>query len=317
MTNKNFGASLTAEEILLLGLKCAAYTEARMNRVKGDPCQSETNFQRFRDHYGAGHIVVSKLWQDLQLSHLLPLPKNHHAEDRLSIVTLLESLHFLKRYKTEKEREALFDLSPKTLRKACWYHLERIQALKATKITFPDDFGDDIWIMSVDGVHCLANEPKHPVFSQDPHHFSHKKNHAGFGYELGISLFESKLIWMNGPFAAGPNDKANFVKEGLRQKLSSIGKKAVGDKGYTGYPDVCSTFNAFDSDAVKEFKSRAQMRHEKFNGMCKEFRALDERFRHGKQRFKVCFEAVCVVCQYRMENGEPLYDLLPGINMNK
>jgi len=64
---------------------------------------------------------------------------------------------------------------------------------------------------------------------------------------------------MSGSFPAGPDDKANFVREfGLRDKLAAIGKKAVADKGCTGYPDQCSTFNAFDDDAAKQFKSRAQ-----------------------------------------------------------
>ena len=120
---------------------------------------------------------------------------------------------------------------------------------------------------------------------------------------------------MNGSFPAGPNDKSNFVREGgLRDKLASIGKKAVGDKGYTGYPNQCSTFNAFDDDAVKEFKSRAQMRHEQFNGMLKEFSTLADQFRHEQEKFEVCFEAACVICQYRMEHGEPLFDILAGID---
>lgn len=95
-----------------------------------------------------------------------------------------------------------------------------------------------------------------------------------------------------------------------------MGKKAVGDKGHTGYPDVCGTFNAFDHPTVKEFKSRAQMRHEQFNGMLKEFSTLDDRFRHQQEKFEVCFEAAAVICQCRMENGEPLFDLLAGIQMD-
>ena len=120
--------------------------------------------------------------------------------------------------------------------------------------------------------------------------------------------------WMNGSFPAGPNDKSNFIREhGLRDKLTEMGKMAVGDKGYTGYPDVCSTFNAFDHKVVKLFKSRAQMRHEQFNGMLKGFSCLDDMFRHEQDKFEVCFEAACVICQCRMEHGEPLCDLLAGL----
>jgi hypothetical protein len=88
------------------------------------------------------------------------------------------------------------------------------------------------------------------------------------------------VVWINGPFKAGENDKGNFVKHGLSDKLRAIGKKALGDKIYNGHNDVCSTL------------SRGQMRHEQFNGMLKGFGCLYERFRHSDARFKTCFEAV-------------------------
>jgi len=197
------------------------------------------------------------------------------------------------------------------------HYLLKIQALQAMKIAFPsvEDFGDDILIMSVDGTHSLFHQIAHHEFSQNRTHFSHKKKHAGLCYELGIHLYESRLTWTNGSFPAGPNDKANFTREGgLRDKLQAIGKKAVGDKGHTGCPDKCSTFNALDNPAVKAFKSRAQMRHEQFNGMLKEFSSLADQFRHEQEWFEVAFEAACVICQYRMENGEPLFDLMAGIH---
>jgi len=111
--------------------------------------------------------------------------------------------------------------------------------------------------------------------------------------------------------------RQNFTREGgLRDKLGAIGKKAVGDKGHTGCPDKCSTFNALDNPAVKAFKSRAQMCHAQFNGMLKEFSSLDDQFCHEQEWFEVCFEAACVICQHRLENGEPLFDLLAGIQMD-
>lgn len=287
------------------------YSEERIIRVHGDPGESKTNVQRFKDHYGANPVVVATIWEDLQTTNI---PRARITV--LKFEAFLEALNFLYRYKRESEREAQFDKSPKTIRKWSWYYLMKVQALKASKIVFPsiEELGNDVWIMTVDGTHSQWNEPSHPEYSQDRKAFSFKKHHAGLCYELGISLFESRLIWMNGSFYAGANDKKNFVDKGLKDKLEAIGKKALGDKGYTGYTNVCSTFNAFDSDAVKKFKSRAQMRHEQFNGMLKEFSSLDNQFRHKQANFEVCFEAACVVCQYRLENGEPLFDLLAGIS---
>ena len=52
------------------------------------------------------------------------------------------------------------------------------------------------------------------------------------------------------------------------------------------------------------------MRHESFNGMIKQFDCLVGRFRHPMGRYATCFEAVCVLCQYKMEMGSPLFDIL-------
>ena len=123
---------------------------------------------------------------------------------------------------------------------------------------------------------------------------------------------------MYGPFYAGKNDKSIFTRKGgLRDKLAAIKKKGAGDKGYNGSPNECVTFNAQDHPAVKSFKSRTQMCHEQFNDMLKEYSSLDDRFCHGMEQFKVCFEAACVICQYRMEDGEPLFDLLAGIRVKE
>jgi DDE superfamily endonuclease len=165
--------------------------------------------------------------------------------------------------------------------------------------------------MTVDGVHCSINEPKHPEFSQDKDYFSHKKAHAGYCYELGISIFTPNLIWMSGPHKAGQNDKTIFVKAGgLKEALRDAHVKAIGDKFYNGHPNEVSCFNAYDSEDVREFKRRALLRHEKFNGLLKQFAVLDTRYRHlSPEKFASCFEAVVVICQYRIELECPLFDI--------
>jgi hypothetical protein len=218
-------------------------------------------------------------------------------------------MHHLKRYPTELEREAMFDISAITGREWVWFYVEKVQALKAVKITWPDD-NNDIWVMTVDGTHCWIQEPQHPTWSQDSKFFSHKYGKAGMNYELGVSISESRLVWMNGGFRAGMNDVQTFEKKGLKAKLMATGKKAIGDGGYRGHPNELSSPNSHDSKEVHTFKGRALKRHEKFNGKTKNFDCLSGRFRHSTDRFKNCFEAVCVICQYQMENGHPLYDVL-------
>ena len=97
---------------------------------------------------------------------------------------------------------------------------------------------------------------------------------------------------------------------GLKERLENMGKKAIGDQGYKGEPDLISYYNTTDSPSVALFKSRALLRHETFNGMTKQFGILQGRFRNSSTKFKSAFEAVCVICQYKAENEQPLFDIL-------
>lgn len=221
-------------------------------------------------------------------------------------------MHALKRYLTEEQRQAIFAISPHHGRDIVWFYLEKIQNLKAAKINWPSDeeCEGNQWIISIDGTHCWIEEPKHADFLQDTTFYSQKFNKASLNYELGILLWESRLVWMKGPTRAGPNNIANFVNGGLRDKLLLMGKKAISDAGNTGHQAALSTPNGAYLRNVAKFKSRALKRHEKFNGMIKTFDCLKGRFRHSVAQFGTCFEAACVICQYQMENGKPLYNIL-------
>jgi hypothetical protein len=131
-------------------------------------------------------------------------------------------------------------------------------------------------MISVDGVDCRVNEPRRLPSTE---WFSHKSNGPGLSYELGISIYESRLVWMRGPERAGKlGDLKTFqAPNGLKSKIPA-GKKVIGVKAYK-YP-VCSIRNPLDSREVKDFKSRARARHESFNGRIKKFRVLAVAFRH-------------------------------------
>jgi hypothetical protein len=116
---------------------------------------------------------------------------------------------------------------------------------------------------------------------------------------------------MNGGFKAGTNDVQIFTSEGgLKEKLEQLGKRGMGDGGYQGHEARCSTPNSIDSRAVSKFKSRALKRQEKFNGFTKRYDCLSGRFRHDPEKFCLCFEAVCVMCQYQLDVGQDyLFDI--------
>ena len=290
-------------EFMDVGLRLVNYTTRRIKRAK-----TKRNIERFIGHFGASPATVAKIWEDLQTTSI---DEARVPPSMLNMDHYLMALHHLKRYPTDLEREAIFDVDGMRGRQRVWYYVGKIRQLKKEKIVWPaDNFGSDLWVISVDGVHFWIEEPQHPEWSQDREYYSHKYNKAGLCYELGISLSESKLVWMNGKFKAGRSDNSIFQKEGLMQKLVSIGKRAIGDGNYVGNPKVISTPNNHDSTPVKLFKSRALKRHEKFNGMIKHFDCLIGRFRHSAARFEDCVEAVCVICQYKLEMGRPLFDIL-------
>ena len=295
---------VTPEAMIRIGLKLVNYRKKRIKRAN-----DATNERRFVSHFGSSPQVLAVIYTDLQTTHI---EAARMTQEDLNVRNFLMAMHTLKRYPTEYEREAIFDVSHQQGRDIVWLCLEKIQHLKAQKIVWPsqEECEGNVWILSVDGTHCWLEEPSHPEFSQDSAFYSHKFNKAGVNYELGILLWESRLVWMKGPTRAGSNDIANFVNGGLQQILMETNKKAIGDAGYPGHHATVSTPNGHDNTSVAKFKSRALKRHEKFNGMTKNFDCLSGRFRHSVSRFGTCFEAVCVVCQYQMENGRPLFNIL-------
>jgi hypothetical protein len=97
------------------------------------------------------------------------------------------------------------------------------------------------------------------------------------------------------------------VAEGSLKALMPPGKKIIGDCGYLGEANIISTHNTLDTPEVKILKMRAQAHHhETFNGCIKNFKILEEQFRHSASKHKIVFVAVCVNIEYELENGHPL-----------
>ena len=83
-------------------------------------------------------------------------------------------------------------------------------------------------------------------------------------------------------------------------------------QGYkTSRPDekMLALPNHRDSKDLYNFKSRARLRQETFNGRLKFFDVLNQTFRHGFDKHKLAMEAVCVIVQYQMDNGRPIFDV--------
>ena len=204
-----------------------------------------------------------------------------------------------------------------------------IRTLKAKKIHFGRSITHDprrVYWGTVACVHCPVNELRTDPGSK---WYSHKLNAAGFTYEVVMDVCESRAIWVAGPKPASTHDitffrggtevsKSKTTNEGKWDKNALYfripdGKRLIGDSGYKGEPTKISVTSHGHNDVTKEFFARAKSRQETFNTRLKFFHVLDVCFRHGKgvkdkmEFHQLCFETVCVLVQYDMENGHPLF----------
>jgi hypothetical protein len=310
----------TSLEMLELGLKAVGYTEERLKSVN-----LTKNLSRFRCNY-VGHPRVYA-----ELFTLLQKTENDAAKLDCSILGVAKTLNYflmaiylLSKYPTEEEAESTFVFGPcnKTWRKHAWDIVKKIRALYPEVIEWPEwwgnpdnaEAGETEFIITVDGTHCMIEEPTLPSFKENKKYYSHKFHSAGLDYEVALSIFEGNCVWVAGPYPAGKNDISVFRRK-LKQKIldsrevSGVKHRAVGDRGYRGEDDLLSVPSSQDTEAVRTFKSRALSRQETFNTRLKNFNCLDERFRHGIEKHADCFYACTVIVQLQIDNGSPLFQV--------
>lgn len=174
----------------------------------------------------------------------------------------------------------------------------------------PNDDDGLVFKISLDTTHTPIQEPR--PFSEiwSSHKFGRK---PGLSYELGVQISRPRLLWISGPHPASFNDLTIFQR-GLKNVLAVRwpGKRAIADDIYTAEPEYISTRNEMDPREIELFKDRVKCRHEKFNGLLKNFGCLHEKFRHGVANHEVAFKAVCAIVHYELETGgAKLYDPYP------
>ena len=163
---------------------------------------------------------------------------------------------------------------------------------------------DVVCLISVDGVDCPIQE----TYPFDPKIFSEKLNGPGYKYEIGICIKTGWIVWVNGPFKAGKNDKTIFGEDGLKDALHDDEGVEV-DSGYQGN-DKLKNPSVSQSRKDRIQKSRVRARHEIVNSYFKKFRVLDSVFRHDpKEKHGKCFNAVAVITQLRFAIEGALYEV--------
>ncbi|GAX21863.1 hypothetical protein FisN_30Hu064 [Fistulifera solaris] len=271
----------------------------------------------FKSIYGSTPLVLAKMWHDLVTSNLVRLTEREKKEWGFDF--FLRAHCFMFTYpKNVREMARSFKINQFYVRgRMMWRWIERIALLAQLKIVWPSRFDDpasERFIITVDGTDFKCTEPQHDTLPIDRQFFSQKFNHGAVKYEVALSIFEPKCVWMNGPHPGGRHDLTILREGGLLQQMIP-GKLAIADRGYRtsvlAEQEKLSLPNDFDGDEVKDFKGCARSRHESYNGRLKKFGILDKTFRHRPlmQKHGHAFRAVVVTQQYQLENGSILFEV--------
>ena len=154
-----------------------------------------------------------------------------------------------------------------------------------------------ICLITVDGTDFLVQEPS-PF---DPDYFSHKFDHAGLRYEVGICIKTGWIVWVNGPFPCGAWPDLRIARSSLHYMLDA-GEMYVADGGYTddyGY--------SINPDGTHSFEQRqyatARARHEQVNSCFKTYNCMRVMWRHDREKHGIVFYAVATIVHLGISLG--------------
>ena len=277
-------AEVTEDEILAIGLDHTGY-------MRWCGYKPKTNINNFKSHFGASPKIVALIWNHLRAA-------NKIIEREADPKHILMACRFLWAYEGQKDICCQYNMSENTFRDKIGRWVSYIQGLLSGVMgTLQDDDDDLIMKWTVDGTHCLVWEPR--PFSTKWGGFKNGK-HASVNYEIALKIYKDELVWINGPTRPG-SDLGIFKKKLMG--ATPLGKKFIGDAGYTGLPDYICTRNDMDPRVIGRFKAFALARHETFNGKIKNFNILKHEFRHGLENHRTAFDAVCTIVCYEMKHG--------------
>jgi hypothetical protein len=183
-----------------------------------------TREKLFGKHFGSSPSTLTDQWFDLQTNQIPEAQLKEGEKSAKGLRRFLIAHYFIWTYPKNAEQTASrFSITEKYCRgKDLWDWIQRIGALTAIKIQWPDYLDDpasEIFILSVDGTDFKMWEPKHATLSYDPGMYSHKFNKAAAKYEIAVCIRESRIAWFSGPHRGARHDMTIF-RDGLKQKIA-------------------------------------------------------------------------------------------------
>ncbi len=269
---------LSPSDIMKIGLEFFRFQAGNKSQ--------EHSVHVFRKFYGSLPLDLADMWYDLTTTDIPEAKVDKKEISMKGLRMFFAAHHFLWTYpKNAQLLASKFGICERYSRgDPLWKWIKKIQALKTKKIVWHEGLNSpntEIFCVTVDGVDFRMWEKKHPEYPVDSKYYSKKYKHCGAKYELAVSVFHPKIVWMNGPFRGGKHDLEVFREDGLKAKIPQ-GKIAIADRGYrtdrTDEQEMLALPNDLDDKELKNFKSRARMRHESVNGRIKFFECLSNTF---------------------------------------
>lgn len=304
---------LTPAGVLSRGLAFAGYSQQEQERMTHSNLVKE-----FRSHFGSSPLDISLIWYDIQMTvHGEPL--NNAERGCKGFKMFMVAMFFLWCHpKNASLTASRFKIGKRYLHSnVFWKWIYKISALKEQKIVWDERFNAEdykIFILSIDGVDFDIWEKPTERYNMDRGLCSFKSAHGALRYLIGLSIWDSSCVFVHGPVKPGEVNDLDHWRLALKDRMVQLpGKLTVADKGYqTSEPDEVGLFsipNPRDPAELHEFKVRVRQRHETFNGRMKKFKILQDTFRFPLAKHKHVFQSVCVIVQYQMESGSPLFDV--------
>ena len=305
---------LSPNDVLRLGLMVGRMTPEEQQSKGNHAC-----VELFKGVYGSTPEVMQQIWEDLCTTQIptaqIPDNEKNHKGFKMFMIANYQLWVYPR---NARVIEMQFGPIPEknTRGDPLWKWVRRLEALLPSKIKWLDSLNDPngaVFIISVDGTDCKTFERRdHPTLPYNPRMYSQKFNHGGYKYEIGVAVYENKIVWVSNASDAGRNDITIFREDGLLNRIPN-GKMAVGDRGYetsiAAEMDRIAFKRNEDPIELKKFKARVMCRHETVNARIKNFHCTSGTFRQGKDSHQSAFKAVCVIVQYQIDNGAYLFDV--------
>lgn len=257
-------------------------------------CGSQVARRRHQSLFGINPLKCSILW-DMAIIPEGARPKH-----------LLWALLFARTYLPEETLASMCRVQEKTFRKWVWLMVSAIGAISSLIRWEHRLIGGgrhNRCRVSVDGTDFRIREPK-PFW---PGWFSHKFSGPGVRYEVGVAIQNGWIVWVNGPFPCGDFPDLRIVRESLIYELEED-EYYIADGGYGDGGNYSMTPTGRHDFSDRQMAT-VRARHETINARFKNWKALQNTWRHRLDKHGILFRMVANIVQLGLQTDSPAFSV--------